>query len=72
MALSFPLCKTRFIVGWVEERNPTPLIYPPANVGLCLMPPARYRERHATRTLHSTQPTKIKLIFSSIRGAVEP
>jgi len=46
--------------------------YPTANVGLCLMPPARYRERHATRTLRSTQPTKIKLIFSSIRGGVEP
>ena len=56
MALPFPLCKTTFIVGWVDATKPNNSYYLTANVGF---------------GLRLTQPTKIKLIFFFLRGAVE-
>jgi hypothetical protein len=63
MALPFPLCKTTFIVGWVDARKPNNSYYSTANVGFHFVPCGKQA---------TTQPTKIKLIFFSIRGTVEP
>jgi hypothetical protein len=42
LALPFPLCKTTFIVGWVEVRNLTPLTILPLMLGFTLFYPTLY------------------------------
>ena len=39
MALPFPLCKTTFIVGWVDARKPNKSYYPTANIGFHFIQP---------------------------------
>jgi len=39
LALPFPLCKTTFIVGWVDARKPNNSYYSTANVGFHFVQP---------------------------------